>query len=91
VTVPNDSDPRDGGPLRLFRDVLDSQMVDRAGRHAGKVDGTVAELRDDGPPVLTVLENGVPELVRRVSPRVGDWIAALGELLHPQITQIEQR
>jgi hypothetical protein len=64
--------------LRLFRDVLDSQMVDRAHRHAGKVDGIVAELRDDGPPVLTALENGFPELVRRVSPRVGDWIAALG-------------
>ncbi|HET8654654.1 MAG TPA: hypothetical protein VFL93_04005 [Longimicrobiaceae bacterium] len=64
--------------MRLFREVLDSQMVDRDGRQAGKVDGIVAELRDDGPPVITALENGFPTLFRRVSPRLGDWVAALG-------------
>lgn len=70
--------PENGTRLRLVRDVLDSQMVDRRQRQSGKVDGIVAELRDDGRLVITAIENGLPEAVRRVSPRVGDWIAALG-------------
>jgi hypothetical protein len=70
--------PENGTRLRLVRDVLDSQMVDRKQRQSGKVDGIVAELREDGRLVITAVENGLPEAVRRVSPRVGDWIAALG-------------
>jgi hypothetical protein len=70
--------PENGTRLRLARDVLDSQMVDREHRQSGKVDGIVAELRDDGRLVITAVENGLPEALRRVSPRVGDWIAALG-------------
>ncbi|HEU4962007.1 MAG TPA: hypothetical protein VFT56_16585 [Sphingomonas sp.] len=64
--------------LRLVRDVLDSQMVDRHDRQSGKVDGIVAELREDGRLVIVAVENGLPEAVRRVSPRVAGWIAALG-------------
>lgn len=64
--------------LRLFRDVLDSQMIDVLGRESGKVDGIVAQLRDGAPPLLVAVENGLPEQARRVSERVGDWIAALG-------------
>lgn len=70
--------PENGARLRLARDVLDSQMVDREHRQSGKVDGIVAELREDGRLVVTAVENGLPEAVRRVSPRVGDWITALG-------------
>lgn len=64
--------------MHLFRDLLDSQVVDRAGRQSGKVDGIVAELRPDGRPVVTALESGFPELVRRISIRAGDWAAAVG-------------
>lgn len=64
--------------IRLFRDVLDSQIRDRTGRPAGKVDGMVAELRENGPPELIALENGMAELLRRVHPRLGDLAAALG-------------
>ena len=70
--------PENGSRLRLIRDVLDSQMVDRRHRQSGKVDGILAELREDGRLVITAVENGLPEAVRRVSPKVGDWIAALG-------------
>ncbi|HET8649683.1 MAG TPA: hypothetical protein VFL95_06565 [Gemmatimonadales bacterium] len=64
--------------MHLFRDVLDSQIVDRDGRQSGKVDGLLAQLRPDGRPVVVALESGFPELVRRISVRVGDWTAALG-------------
>lgn len=64
--------------MQLFRDVLDSRLVDRQGRAAGRVDGIVAELRDGVPPVITAIESGVPELVRRVNLRAGGWVAALG-------------
>lgn len=64
--------------LHLVRDLLDSQMIDRCDRQSGKVDGIVAELRDDGRLVIVAVENGLPEAVSRVSPRVARWIAALG-------------
>ncbi|HET7320921.1 MAG TPA: hypothetical protein VFI96_00325 [Longimicrobiaceae bacterium] len=64
--------------MRLYRDVLDSQMVDCDGRASGKVDGVVARLREGEPPVLVAVESGAPVLARRLSPRLGDWVAALG-------------
>lgn len=70
--------PANGTRLRLARDVLDSQMIDRRQQLSGKVDGIVAELRDDGRLIVTAIENGLPEAVRRVSPTVAGWIAALG-------------
>lgn len=64
--------------MELFRDVLDSRLVDRQGRAAGRVDGIVAEVRDGKPPVVTALESGVPELIRRVNLRAGGWVEAIG-------------
>jgi len=64
--------------IRLFRDVLDNQIIDRNGRQGGKVDGIVAELRSDGRLELVAIECGMAELTRRLHPRLGDLVAALG-------------
>lgn len=77
--------------LHLFRDVLDNQMIDVNGCESGKVDGIVVQLRDGAPPLLVAIENGLPEQVRRISERVGDWIAALGRrwgVRHGQVYRI---
>jgi sporulation protein YlmC with PRC-barrel domain len=62
----------------IVRDVLDNQLVDRHGIKIGKVDGIILEVPDDGPPRLAYLEQGVPTLARRLHPRLGDWVSALG-------------
>lgn len=57
--------------LRLVRDVLDQQIIDREARKVGKVDGIVVELLDDGRARVLYLEVGNAVLARRVSDRLG--------------------
>jgi sporulation protein YlmC with PRC-barrel domain len=64
--------------MDLVRDVLDKQLLDRDGRRMGKVDGIVLELRDDGPPRVAFLENGLPVLLQRLLDGAGE-VAALIE------------
>jgi sporulation protein YlmC with PRC-barrel domain len=64
--------------MDLVRDVLDKQLLDRDGHHLGKVDGIVLELRDDGPPRVAFLENGLAVLLHRLLGSAGD-VAALVE------------
>ena len=68
--------------IHLVRDVLDKQLLDTKHAPMGKVDGIVLELRADGadaqPPVVAAIENGLPVLARRIHPRLGRWIAAIG-------------
>jgi hypothetical protein len=60
--------------VNLVRDVLDQQLIDREGRHAGKVDGIGIEIRDGGPPRVAYLDMGTDVLARRISPRVERWL-----------------
>ncbi len=60
--------------MNLVRDVLDQQLLDREGRHAGKVDGIGIEVPEKGPPRVAYLDMGTDVLARRVSPRVERWL-----------------
>ena len=60
--------------MDLVRDVLDKQLLDRDGRKMGKVDGIVLEMRDDGPPRVAFIENGLPVLMHRLMGAAGDFV-----------------
>jgi sporulation protein YlmC with PRC-barrel domain len=63
--------------MLLVRDVMDNQLLRKDGQHMGKVDGLVIELRDGAPPKVAFIETGADVLARRISARLGDWIARL--------------
>lgn len=63
--------------LRLVRDVLDQQVVDREKRNAGKVDGIVVEVGDDGTARVLYLELGTAVLARRLSHRLAELYEAI--------------
>jgi hypothetical protein len=69
--------------LRLTRDVLDSQLIDREGRPCGKADGVVLHLAESGPPRVVALEVGALTLARRVHPRLERWVARWERRLGP--------
>ncbi len=54
--------------LQLIRDVLDNRLLDRNGRHLGRVDGLIAEYKDDGSARVTGIEVSHLTLARRVHP-----------------------
>lgn len=60
--------------LDLVRDVLDEQLVDRAGRRIGKADGLVMELREGAPPRIIAIEVGSATLGYRLHPALGRWL-----------------
>ena len=60
--------------MNLVRDVLDQQLLDREGRHSGKVDGIAIEIRGDAPPRVAYLDMGTDVLARRISPRLERWV-----------------
>lgn len=61
--------------IGLVHDVLDKQLTDRDGENAGRVDGIVLELRDDGPPIVRYVEVGPITLLSRFSMRLARWYA----------------
>src|SRR2546430_5199326 len=61
--------------MGLIRDVLDAELVDRNQLRLGKVDGIVAELRPNQPPVVKWIESGWPVKARRLHRRLGFWAA----------------
>ena len=63
--------------MDIIRRVLDNQLIDKAERKIGRVDGIVMELREGKPPRLAYLELGVETIAARVHPRLGKWVAAL--------------
>lgn len=63
--------------MKLLRDLLDKQVVDREQVKIGKVDGLVAELRPGKPPRIIAIELGSITLARRLGARPGRWIARL--------------
>ncbi|HEX8850377.1 MAG TPA: hypothetical protein VF761_12650 [Gemmatimonadaceae bacterium] len=62
--------------LDLVHDVLDMQLVDRAGEKMGRVDGITLELRDGEPPRVAELLVGGTVL----ADRLGGWMVALAQL-----------
>jgi sporulation protein YlmC with PRC-barrel domain len=64
--------------IKLIRDVLDNQLVDREGQPLGKVDGITAELREGEPPRLLYVETGLTTAARRLHPRLGRLAQRLG-------------
>src|SRR5690242_20080424 len=57
--------------MKLIRDLLDKQVVDRKQIKIGKVDGIVMQLRPDDAPRILFVEIGAIALARRLGPRVG--------------------
>ena len=70
--------------IRLVRDVLDQQLLDREGRKAGKVDGIVLEIAEDGSARVLYLEIGTAVLARRISVRLAEWYERLRRRLVAQ-------
>jgi len=60
--------------MDLMRDLLDSEVVDRHKRDIGRVDGIVAELRPDGPPIVRWIELGGRTKLRRISRFLARWV-----------------
>lgn len=67
--------------MKLVRDVLDKQIVDRKQVKMGKVDGLVIALQDGEAPRVACLEIGAVALARRLGSRIGRWASHLGERL----------
>jgi sporulation protein YlmC with PRC-barrel domain len=60
--------------VNLTRDILDQQVVDRRGQRMGKVDGVILELREGEPPRIAAIEIGPVTLLRRMHPRLAEWV-----------------
>jgi hypothetical protein len=63
--------------MKLLRDILDKQVVDRGHVNIGKVDSIVAELKPGKPPRVSAVELGSIALARRLGARPGRWTARL--------------
>jgi sporulation protein YlmC with PRC-barrel domain len=62
--------------MDLVRDILDAELLDKKGRHLGRIDGIVLELREGRPPRVAVMETGAATVAARVHPRLGRWFRA---------------
>lgn len=69
--------------IDLARDVLDSEIRDAEDQPMGRVDGILAEIRDDAPPRVTFLEVSGVTLARRLHPRLGPRVRRLARRLSP--------
>jgi hypothetical protein len=61
--------------MKLIRDILDTDVLDRNGRAMGKVDGIAAELRPGRPPLLKAIDMGLAIKARRLHPKLGRMVA----------------
>jgi hypothetical protein len=77
--------------MDLIRDVLDKQIVDRAGDRLGKVDGLVVTLTEGEAPRVSAIEVGPVTLARRISPRLASLVQRLLRVCHagPGITRFD--
>jgi hypothetical protein len=58
--------------MKLIRDCLDKQLVDKHGKPMGRVDGLIFEWSPGQQPRVTEVEIGAVAQWRRVHPRLGD-------------------
>ena len=62
--------------------LLDRQLIDKDGKHAGKVDDLELEFPDGGgPPVVTAILAGPGALSRRLGGQLGPWLEAAANRL----------
>ena len=65
--------------MRLIRDVLDNQLVDRNGTKIGRADGIVIEIRPGAPPKIVSIETGCVTKARRIHPALAAWLTRWSE------------
>ncbi|HTI45445.1 MAG TPA: hypothetical protein VMB76_02735 [Casimicrobiaceae bacterium] len=63
--------------IDLARDCLDSRVLDPNGEVLGRADGLVLVDTGRGPPRVVAIEIGAVAQARRLSPRIGRWVASL--------------
>ena len=63
--------------LKLARDVLDQELIDRNGTRMGRVDGLIVIIDGDGPPRVDAFALGFAVLAQRISPRLEKWLQAV--------------
>jgi sporulation protein YlmC with PRC-barrel domain len=63
--------------MDIGREILDQQLVDRAGVNIGKVDSVMLELREGRPPRITAVLTGGHLFARRLHPRIESWTRRL--------------
>jgi hypothetical protein len=61
--------------VHLIADILDEELRDSHGEHAGRVDGIVLEIRPGKPPRVAYLEVSPITLLARFSHRLAHWYA----------------
>ena len=61
----------------VVKDILDKPVIDRNGRHMGRVDGIELDLSAGEPPRLSSILIGPTALGFRLHPTIGRWIGAL--------------
>ena len=66
--------------MRLMRDVLDNELVDRDGVKIGEADSIIVELQEGGPPRILAIEVGLEPKLRRIHPTLAKiwhrWIGS---------------
>ena len=62
--------------MKLIRDCLDKQLVDRHGHKMGRVDGIVLEFAADTQPRIAAVEVGAVTQYRRIHQRLARFVAA---------------
>ena len=63
--------------MKLARDILDQQLVDRNQTRMGKVDGLVLMLEGGKPPIVSYIEIGSLTLARRIGRRAEHLVRRL--------------
>jgi hypothetical protein len=76
----------DGRVLDAGLHLLDRQILDMHGRHAGKADDLELTFPEEGtgPPIVTAILSGPGALARRLGGRIGLWLESVHERLHPE-------
>jgi sporulation protein YlmC with PRC-barrel domain len=70
--------------MYLIAEVLDKQLVDRAGENAGRVDGIVLVLRQGKPPVVADFVVSPITLFARLNERFAAWYAKVDRRFGPE-------
>lgn len=70
--------------MHLIAEVLDTQLVDKTGQNAGRVDGIILVLRDGKPPLVADLVVSPITLFARVSRRLATWYANIDRRFGPE-------
>jgi sporulation protein YlmC with PRC-barrel domain len=63
--------------MKLVRDIMDKQLVDKNQAKMGKVDGLVLALQSGKPPVVSCIEIGGITLARRLGKRTERFVRLL--------------